>query len=234
MHIEPGLLTGAKMALSYGTGIIALGAAVKAAADALRAASAAVPLNLSGRLLRLFIRSVSAFAVAFAAFEILPHPPVGVSEVHLILGSTLFLLFGLAPAAIGLALALLVQGLFFAPSDLPQYFANVTTLLAPLFAVAAVAKRTIAPDTPYTELRYRDVFRLSLTFQGGVVLWVAFWAFLGLGAEAGAEIATFGAAYLAVLVIEPALDLALLAAAKQARAWIGDDTLFTARLTRAA
>ncbi len=41
--------------------------------------------------------------------------PVGVSEVHLILGTTLFLMLGAAPAAIGLAAGLLVQGLFFAP-----------------------------------------------------------------------------------------------------------------------
>ena len=41
----------------------------------------------------------------FSFFEVLPHAPVGVSEVHLILGSTLFLILGAAPAAIGLALA---------------------------------------------------------------------------------------------------------------------------------
>ena len=57
----------------------------------------------------------------FVVFEILPHWPVGVSEVHLILGSTLFLVVGAAPAAIGLAAGLLFQGLFFAPFDLPQF-----------------------------------------------------------------------------------------------------------------
>jgi hypothetical protein len=33
-----------------------------------------------------------------------------VSEVHFILGSTLFLMFGAAPAAFGLAIGLLTQG----------------------------------------------------------------------------------------------------------------------------
>ena len=47
---------------------------------------------------------------------VLPHFPVGVSEVHFILGSTLFLLFGAAPAAIGLALGLLIQGCSSRPS----------------------------------------------------------------------------------------------------------------------
>ena len=232
MHIEPGLLTGAKMALSYLTGTAALFGAARSVWTTLFVSERVVPTF--AHLLRFWVRSACAFAIVFAAFELLPNPAVGVSEVHLILGSTLFLLFGLAPAAVGLATALLVQSLFFAPYDLPQYFANVTTLLVPLFAVAAVAKRTIAPQTPYTDLRYRDVFRLSLTYQGGVVLWVAFWAFLGLGAQAWQQIATFGAAYLSVLVVEPALDLALLAAAKHAKPWLGEDTLFTARLHRAA
>jgi hypothetical protein len=40
---------------------------------------------------------------------------VGVSEVHFILGSTLFLMFGAGPAALGLAAGLLAQGLFWLP-----------------------------------------------------------------------------------------------------------------------
>ena len=65
-------------------------------------------------------RSALTTALVFSFFQVLPHFPVGVSEVHFILGSTLFLLFGAAPAAIGLALGLLIQGLFFTPFDLPQ------------------------------------------------------------------------------------------------------------------
>ena len=56
----------------------------------------------------------TVFALATGAvltfFQLLPHPPVGVSEVHLILGSTLFLVLGAGPAALGLALGLLLQG----------------------------------------------------------------------------------------------------------------------------
>lgn len=88
----------------------------------------------------------------------------------MILGSTLFLLFGAAPSAIGLALGLLVQGVIFAPFDLPQYGMNVTTLLIPLFAVAMLAKRIIAPETPYVDLTSRQALALSTTYQGGIVL----------------------------------------------------------------
>lgn len=116
----------------------------------------------------LLARTVTATALVFSFFELLPRHPVGVSEVHLILGSTLFLLLGAAPAAAGLALGLLIQSLFFAPFDLPQYGMNVTTLLVPLFAVTALAKRIIAPDTPYVELSYRQALGLSTAFQGAL------------------------------------------------------------------
>jgi hypothetical protein len=79
---------------------------------------------------------------------------VGVSEVHLILGSTLFLIFGLAPAGIGLLSGLLIQGLFFAPFDLPNYSINVTTLLVPLFAMAVLARKMIPENMAYKDLKY--------------------------------------------------------------------------------
>ncbi|MFN4148688.1 MAG: energy-coupling factor ABC transporter permease, partial [Rhodocyclaceae bacterium] len=109
-----------------------------------------------------------------------------------------------------------VQGLFFAPSDLPQYGMNVTTLLVPLFAMHFFSKRIISPQTPYVDLRYPQVLKLSAAYQGGIVAWVAFWALYGQGftAENLAGIAAFGAAYLLVLLVEPLIDLAVLAVAK--------------------
>ena len=161
-------------------------------------------------------RSAIATVGVFTFFEVLPHFPVGVSEVHFILGSTLFLLLGAAPAAFGLAMGLLIQGVFFAPIDLPQYFINLTTLLVPLFAMKELAKRIIAPNTAYVDLKYSQALALSTAYQAGVVGWVAFWAFYGqgIGAETMASVFTFGAAYMTVILIEPLADLAVLAAAK--------------------
>jgi len=133
MHIEPGIVEGAKLTLSYATAVGVFGYTAKQALNAIR----------QDGIARLGIRSLIAALLVFSFFEVLPHYPIGVSEVHLILGSTLFLMFGAAPAAIGLALGLLVQGLFFAPWDLPQYGMNVTTLLVPLFALSAIAHRYI-------------------------------------------------------------------------------------------
>ncbi|OWU86509.1 cobalt transporter [Oceanicola sp. 22II-s10i] len=222
MHIEPGLMQGAKLALSYAT---AAGAGVWT----LRRGWAA--LREMG-LMSLAARSSLATTAVFICFEVLPHYPVGVSEVHFILGSTLFLLFGAAPAAIGLALGLLVQGLAFAPLDLPQYFMNVTTLLIPLAAVQALAGRLIPRGTAYVDLRYRDVLALSTAYQGGIVLWVAFWAFYGQGVSAStfSAVAGFGAAYMLVVVIEPLADLAILAAARTLARGPERRSLFAPRL----
>jgi hypothetical protein len=210
MHIEPGLVDAAKIGLSYATAAGAGGVALY------HVAKAAKERGVVSVALRAAIATVGVFIF----FEVMPHFAVGVSEVHFILGSTLFLILGAGPAAIGLAAGLLIQGLFFAPADLPQYAMNVTTLLVPLFALHEMAKRVIAPGTAYVDLQYRQVLALSLVYQGGVVAWVAFWAIYGQGfaAENLAAIATFGIAYMAVVLIEPIADLAVLAGAKALRA----------------
>lgn len=225
MHIEPGIVDGAKIVLSYATAATAGVWTLRETARAMGTQGVAPILG----------RTVITTGLVFTFFEILPHYPVGVSEVHLILGSTLFLLFGAAPAALGLALGLLVQGLFLAPFDLPQYGMNVTTLLVPLFALQMLAKRIIAPDTAYVDLRYSQAFALSTAYQGGVVAWVGFWAFYGQGFGAAnvAAVTSFGAAYMMVVLIEPLADLAVLAAAKSLRDLTGG-RLFERRLHQTA
>lgn len=226
MHIEPGVVDGAKIALSYGTGAVALGITGKLAVDALRK---------DGGISTFIQRSAATTALVFSFFEVLPHYPIGVSEVHLILGSTLLLLFGAAPAAIGLACGLLFQGILFAPSDLPQYAVNVTTLIVPLLGIHILAKRIIAPDTPYVDLKYRQALALSTAYQGGIVAWVAFWALYGqgFGVENLAAISSFGAAYMLVIIVEPLVDLAVLAVAKAANS-LSHSRLFHHRLKNAA
>ena len=215
MHIEPGLVADSKIWLSYATAAGAGAFALKAAWNEVKERGAA----------SLLVRSIGTTALVFSFFEIFPHYPVGVSEVHFIFGSTLFLLFGLAPAAIGLALGLAIQGLFFAPFDLPQYGMNVTTLLVPLFALTWLAGKIIAPQTPYVDLKYRQALALSTTYQAGIVAWVMFWALYGHGftAENVQSIVTFGGAYMLVIIVEPLADLAVLAIAKMLHWLRGSD-----------
>jgi ABC-type Co2+ transport system permease subunit len=225
MHIEPGIVTGAKLVLGYATGIAAGGVALKLAVETARRQG----------IVSFALRTVATTGLVFSFFEIFPHFPVGVSEVHFILGSTLFLLFGAAPAAFGLALGLLLQGLFFAPTDLPQYGMNVTTLLVPLFAIQALARRIIPRSTAYVDLGYRQALALSTAYQSGIVAWVAFWALYGSGFGAAnvANIASFAAAYALVIVIEPLADLAVLALAKSLRG-VTAEGFVTHRLHNAA
>ncbi|MGF0540486.1 energy-coupling factor ABC transporter permease [Agrobacterium sp. ES01] len=207
MHIEPGIVDGAKIALSFATAAASFGLVAKMSLDTIRK---------DGGVTAFATRSLISAALVFSFFEVLPHYPVGVSEVHLILGSTLYLIFGAGPAALGLAAGLLTQGLFFAPFDLPQYGINVTTLIVPLWAVSQLARRIIAPQTPYVDVTYWQALSLSTAYQGGIVAWVAFWALYGqgFGADNIASVFSFGGAYMTVIILEPLVDLAVLAIAK--------------------
>lgn len=206
MHIEEGIVHGAKMVLSYGTAAVSFGIAGKLAIDSIKK-SGLVPT---------VAKTIMATILVFMFFEVFPHQAVGVSEVHLILGSTLFLVLGAGAAAFGLAFGLLVQGLFFAPFDLPQYGANVTTLLMPLFAMSYIANKIIPANIAYKDIKYTDALKLSVVYQGGIVTWVAFWALYGqgFGAENLTSVFSFGAAYMSVILLEPLVDLAVLAGAK--------------------
>ena len=206
MHIEPEIVQGAKIVLSYGTAAVSFGIASKIALE---------NIQKSG-VLAMAVKSVITTFLVLMFFEVFPHKAVGVSEVHLILGSTLFLIFGAAPAAFGLAFGLLIQGLFFAPFDLPQYGMNVTTLLMPLFVMSFMAKKIIPSNIAYKDIKYSDALKLSVIFQGGIVTWVAFWALYGqgFGIENLTSVFSFGTAYMSVIILEPLVDLAVLAGAK--------------------
>jgi ABC-type Co2+ transport system permease subunit len=225
MHIEPGIVDGTKIVLSYATAVAASGYALKLASETVREQGVSSTV----------IRTVATTLLVLFFFEILPHFSVGVSEVHFIFGSTLFLIFGAAPAALGLGLGLLLQGLFLVPTDLPQYGMNVTTLLVPLFAINALAARVIARDTAYVDLRYRQALSLSTAYQAGIIAWVAFWAIYGrgLGAANLSAIASFAVSYAMVIVVEPLVDLGVLALAISLRGVL-DGALVTPRLHNAA
>ncbi len=206
MHIEAGVVQGAKMVLGYATGAGVIAAGLKMAWESARERG----------VVSLVVRSVIATLMIFSCFEILPHYPVGVSEVHLILGTTIYLIFGLAPAMIGLAAGLLIQGLFFAPFDLPQYGINVTTLLASMLILHAAARRIIPAQMAYRDIGYLQLLKLSVVWEGAIVGWVMFWAFYGqgFGAENVQNVLSFAGSYMLVVILEPLIDLAALALAK--------------------
>jgi len=202
MHIEPGLVDGAKMAISYVSAATVFGVTARVFLLDI----------LKGNVGRLIVGCFVTTLITFISFEVLPHPTVEVSEVHLILGSTLLLMFGLSPVAFGMAFGLLLQGLLFASFDLPQYGMNVTTLLASLLITAAIAKRLVSSDVRYVDITYRNALKLSLLFQGSIVTWVAFWVVLGQGLSFTTltSLLTFGLAYIPVIAIEVIVSISLL------------------------
>jgi hypothetical protein len=85
------------------------------------------------------------------------------------------------------------------------------------------------------DLAYRQALTLSTAYQGGIVTWVAFWAFYGqgFGAQNVASVLSFGGAYMLVILVEPLIDLAVLAAAKTLRS-LDKTGMVTPRLYRTA
>lgn len=206
MHIEPEVVNGAKIILSYATLSVSAGLLIKSALELIKKVGAS----------SFALRSVIATLLVLVFFQVFPHFSVGVSEVHLILGATLFLILGVAPAALGLAAGLMLQGLIFSPIDLPQFGMNMTTLLIPLFGLSVLANRVLPEQRSYIDMRYSEAFQLSLIYQGGIVAWVGFWALYGQGFSVVnlTNIASFSMAYLGVIAIEPLLSVAVLAGAK--------------------
>ena len=207
MHIEPGVVNGAKIGLSYLTG------------------AAAIALGLKLLIQRMFnntsvlvtaVRCLITTIFVFSFFEVLPQYPLGVSEVHFIFGATLFLFFGAGATAFGLVAGLSLQGILLAPSDLPQLYINISTLLFPLFAVSYISKKIIPANIAYTDLQYTQVISLTGIYQGGIILWVAFWCFYGQGfnQETFYNVGVFSLAYSTVIGIECLLDVGLLAILK--------------------
>ena len=117
-----------------------------------------------------------------------------------------------------------------------MYAVNLTTLLVPLFAIFALAQRLIPAGTAYVDLTYGQALKLSAAYQGGIVAWVAFWAFYGqgVGGETMGAVLTFGAAYMLVVLIEPLADLGVLALAKARRDRLANPHLTHPRVHSAA
>ena len=207
MHIEPGVVNGAKIGLSYLTGATAIAIGLKLLIQRM-----SNNRSVSVTAVRCLITTIFVFSF----FEILPQYPLGVSEVHFIFGATLFLFFGAGATAFGLVAGLSLQGLLLAPSDLPQLYINISTLLFPLFAVSYISKKIIPVNIAYTDLHYKQVISLTGVYQGGIILWVAFWCFYGQGfnQETFYNVGVFSLAYSTVIGIECLLDVGLLAILK--------------------
>ena len=103
MHIEPGVVNGAKIGLSYLTGAAAIAIGLKLLIQRM--------FNNTSVLLTA-VRCLVTTIFVFSFFEVLPQYPLGVSEVHFIFGASLFLFFGAGATAFGLVVGLSLPSVF--------------------------------------------------------------------------------------------------------------------------
>ena len=88
--MNPGIVDGTKIVLCYATDT----------ACTLDAGRLCLTHIRQERAVSMLLRSAIAAALVFVLFEVFPHVPVDVSEVHLIVGSSLLLILGAVPTAI--------------------------------------------------------------------------------------------------------------------------------------
>ena len=85
-----------------------------------------------------------------------------------------------------------------------------------MFALNFASKKVIPKGIAYKDISYMQLLKLSVVWEGAIVSWVAFWALYGqgFGIENIHNVATFGAAYMSVIILEPIVDIAVLAIVK--------------------
>lgn len=189
MHIEPGYVASAKIL------------AANAAAIALVGSQSVHLLKAPTQIVRSLLAAVF-FTVAMQAF----HLPVGPSELHFLGAMPLYLSLGFIPTLFGFAIGLLVQGLFFDPSDLVHLGVNFLSLALPLVLVHATFGQRL--DT----MSVRSIMKLDAAYYTGVTLMVGFWLALGDVATPLSAWATFAASYASIVAVEPVITLLVLQA----------------------
>lgn len=189
MHIEPGILSGAKIAAAN---LTAIGLAAAQAPQLLKQP-------------QLVLRTLLA-ALFFSVFMQSFHLPAGASELHFIGAMPIYLTLGFVPTLLGFGLGLLLQGVIFEPADLLHLGVNFLSLAVPLLALHLGLGRRLAAGAA-TEIK--SVLKLDAAYYAGVAIMVGFWLSMGEVATPFAEWITFAAAYLPVVLIEPVLTVAV-------------------------
>lgn len=194
MHIEPGVLSQAKVAFATVAAVAMLAAHLPGLA----------------RQPALWLRTLLA-AAFFSLFMQSFHLKVGPSELHFVGAMPIYLAFGFLPTLWGFALGLLAQGLLFEPQDLVHLPVNTLSLAVPLIVLHHALGRRLAA------LSVARVLQLDAAYYAGVTLMVGFWLALGEAATPLADWGRFAASYLAVVALEPLATLGVLALVRRWR-----------------
>ena len=201
MHIEVGIIDPARIALAN--------------AAALALVAAQLPAIVRNPLV---VPKAILAAVGFSAMMQIWHLPVGPSELHLIGATTIYMLFGFAPAMLGFALGLVLQAFLFRAGrhpasrrqrPVPDGADDCRALTA---SAAACSTRTFA-----TVSASARVLRIDAVYYAGVSAMVGFWLMISNDSFAVADWATWVAAYFPVFVAEAVITFSVVSLIKGLR-----------------
>lgn len=199
MHIQPGVLNGAKIAYANETALATIAAFIPAAL----------------KRPDLIVRTLLA-ALFFSVLMEIFHLPVGASELHLVGASTVYFLFGFVPTVLGFAFGLFLQGTLFEHQDLIHLGVNSLSLMLPLISVhALIGRKFLARQGDKTTVNWGEVVRFDSIYYSGVVGMVGFWLLNGTEATPLVQWATFAVSYLPLVLLEPVLTIALIKIIKE-------------------
>jgi cobalt/nickel transport system permease protein len=194
MHIEPGVLNGAKVLCANVTAASTLTAYLP---SVFRKPTVIIKIGLA--------------AIFFSLFMEAFHMPVGPSELHFVGASAVYFVFGFLPALFGFAIGLLLQGALFEPQDLVHLGVNSLSLMLPLIAVHALrGRRFFESGASKPRVTWAEVAKFDAAYYAGVVGMVGFWLALGNEPTPFSSWALFAASYVPLVLCEPILTYAVL------------------------
>lgn len=189
MHIEPGLISAAKVMYANIGAVTVLSCYGKAL------------ITSPTQCLRTLLA-----AIFFSLFMQSFHLSVGPSELHFVGAMAMYLTLGFVPTLFGFATGLLLQGFLFDPQDLPHLAVNSLSLIMPLITVHAAKQRL-----GWNQLNWQTILKLDAVYYSGVAAMVGFWLLLADAATPFSAWATWASSYLTVVIIEPLVTLAAVA-----------------------
>ena len=186
MHIEPGFVAPAKVMVANATAIGVMGMYAK---DLIKR-----PHNMAKTLLG---------AVFFSIFMQSFHVSVGPSELHFIGAMAMYLTLGFIPTLFGFSFGLLLQGMFFEPTDLPHLAVNSLSLMVPLITVHCVAGKELFDKSLGKRISLSTIFKLDAMYYAGVTSMVGFWLLIGDVETPFSSWLAFATSYIAIVAFEP-------------------------------
>jgi len=190
MHIEPGFVTPAKVAIANAGAIGVFAWGLK---EQLKEFLSKPWIPLKTLLAAVFF---SLFMQSF-------HMPIGPSELHFVGAMAMYLTLGFTPTLLGFAIGLAVQGLVFDPADLYHLGVNSLSLMLPLVAVHFISGRQFFEQSVSKRLSWARIVGLDAMYYTGVTGMVGFWLMISEVSTPFSSWLAFASSYLVLVACEP-------------------------------